>query len=90
MTAVTASRASSTRSSRKAIQGTPATQEIWTIEVEDEYDGWLSYDAGLKAGPIFYVTADAAKEVARDILGEDKDRPVRVVRWFRLVTTERI
>jgi hypothetical protein len=90
MAQATTSRPSSTPSSRKSIQGTPATQEIWTVEVEDEDNGWRSYDAGLKNGPIFYVTDDAAREVVRTLRGEEPDRPARMVRWYRLLTTERI
>ena len=89
MLPATTSKRSSTPSSRKEAQGTPATKEIWTVEVED--NGWRSYDAGLKNGPIFFVTADAAREVVKTLRGDDPEleRGVRMVRWMRLVTTER-
>jgi hypothetical protein len=60
------------------------------VEYEDEDNGWRSYDAGLKSGPIFYVTDDAAREVVKTLRGEVPDRPARMVRWYRLVTNERI
>jgi hypothetical protein len=90
MAQATTSKRSSTLSTRKEIQGTPATKELWTVEVEDEDNGWLCYDDGLKNGPIFYVTDDAAREVVKTLRGEVPDRPARMVRWYRLLTTERI
>lgn len=90
MAQATTSKRSSTLSTRKEIQGTPATKELWTVEVEDEDNGWLCYDDGKPTGPSFFVESEPAKELARVILGEDPERGVRVIRWYRLVTTERI
>jgi hypothetical protein len=91
MAQATTSKRSSTLSTRKEIQGTPATKELFTVEIEDEDSGWLCYDAGLKNGPVFFVTADAAREVVKTLRGDDPEleRGVRMVRWMRLVTTER-
>ena len=91
MAQATTSKRSSTLSTRKEIQGTPATKELFTVEVEDEDNDWLCYDAGLKSGPQFFVTADAAREVVKTLRGDDPEleRGVRMVRWMRLVTTER-
>ena len=52
MAQATTSKRSSTLSTRKEIQGTPATKELFTVEIEDEDSGWLCYDAGLKNGPV--------------------------------------
>lgn len=91
MAAQTTSRRSSTPSS-KEVEGYPATHELWTVEVEDESNVWRSYDAGQKNGLIFYVAEDAAREVAKALIGDDPEleRGVRMVKWYRLVTTERI
>ena len=90
MAQATTSKRSSTLSTRKEIQGTPATKELWTVEVRTDTDDWCSYDAGLKAGPQFWVRQEPDRELCRVLLGEDPERGVRVIRWYRLVTTERI
>jgi hypothetical protein len=91
MVQATTSRPSSTLSSPKEIEGYPSLLlEIWTVEVEDDEGIWRVYDAGQKAGPPFFVRAIPAQALARKLLGVDPERGVRMVRWYRLVTTERI
>jgi hypothetical protein len=90
-TAGTRSSNGSKASTTKEVQGYPSpTLEIFTVEVEHEFEGWVCYDSGGKAGPQFFVSDGPARELARAILGEDPERGVRIVRWYRLVTTERI